>query len=118
MQDTIGELRLQILITLISDKPFVCPYTYYLTPTGYIRTFTLSNDCSSIQHREIQMESYDPLHLSVVLLYILVCAYCKPVYTLLFDVQLRMTIETHVLYDTPYSGFTAKNGWFYKNKVV
>ena len=48
--------------------------------------------------REIQLESYNTRHALVVLWYKLVCVY-KPVYTSLFGVQLRMTIETHATYD-------------------
>ena len=42
--------------------------------------------------------------------------YCKPLYTLLFGVQLCMTIKTHIPYDcihTLNKGFTANDPPFY-----
>ena len=69
---------------------------------------------------KIRVESYDPRHASVVLRYNIVCVYCKPVYTLLFGTQLRLTTKLahHMTaYYTPNDSFTANNGSFYNNKV-
>ena len=40
---------------------------------------------------EIQLESYGPRHVSVVLWYDVVCVYCKSIHTSLFGTQLRLT---------------------------
>ena len=106
MRDKAGELWLQTLIAFLSDKQFVC-CMYKLKTIGYIWTFRLSSDCSTIGHilvwfsfvTDIQLESYDSKHTSVFLWYKLVCVYCKPIYTSLFGAQMCMTIDTHVPYD-------------------
>ena len=71
----IDELWLQTLIAVLSDKPFVHAYLHNLKTTGYIWTFSILNDCSTIGHipcvdrvaREIQLECYGSRHASVVL---------------------------------------------------
>ena len=42
---------------------------------------------------EIRLESYGSRHASVVLWFNIVCVYCKPVHTSIFDAQLRMTTK-------------------------
>ena len=43
-------LWLQTLIAVLSDKPFVRGYMHTVKTTGYIWTFSISNDCSTIRH--------------------------------------------------------------------
>ena len=50
MGGTNDELWLQTLITVLSDKPFVHAYTHKLKTTGYIWTFSILNNCSTIRH--------------------------------------------------------------------
>ena len=50
MQDAIGELWLQTLIAVLSDKPFVGAYMHNLKTTGYIWTLSKLNECSTIRH--------------------------------------------------------------------
>ena len=70
--------------------------------------------------REIRLESYGPRHALVILLYNIVCMFCKPVYvyTSWFSAQLHDN-KTHVPYSTYYTpkeGFTANDALFYMYK--
>ena len=50
MRDTTDELWLQILIAELFNKPFLRAYLHILITTGYIWTFSISNDCATIGH--------------------------------------------------------------------
>ena len=72
--------------------------------------------------QEIQQESYGPTHASVILWYdiVIVCVYCKPVYTSLFGMQLYLTTKLTYLmsaYYIPKDGLNANDASFYKNKL-
>ena len=96
----IGELWLQILITVLLNKPSVCAYMHNFTTTGYIWKFSISNDCSTINTflvqfgvaREIQLGNYSARQTSVILWYKLACVHCKPIHTSLFVELLRQPL--------------------------
>ena len=66
---------------------------------------------------EIRLKHYCPRYPLVILWYKIVCVYCKPVYTLLFRVQLCMMTKIMyfmLAYYTLKDDFTANDALFYK----
>ena len=109
----------------LSDKPLLCiqilrHITWKLQvirgSSAHRMTATLSETffaCFRVP-LEIWLESWSPRQASVVLWFI-VCLYCKPVCTSLIGRQLRLTTKLmHLMtaYYSPYDGFTAANTSF------
>ena len=72
---------------------------------------------------EIQLDSYGPRHVSVILSYDIVCIHCWSIYILLFGTQLHLATKLTYLmsaymYYTLNGGFTADDASFYENKVA
>ena len=117
----------------LSDKPFVHTYITHLTwklqvvprHSTHWTTAQLS-ETFVVWYRdawEIWPESYGPRHALVVFWYNIVCVFCKPIHTLLFSTQLRMTTKlmyTYLMtaYYTPNDSFPANAASSFKNKVV
>ena len=112
----------------LSDKPFGRTYTRNFKTTGYIWTFCISNNCSTIEDVycvvraawEIPLESYGPKQKLPSFSSKKLCAYTAYLYTCItMYVQVCMTMKLMYLmtaYYTPNDGFTANN-ILYKSKV-
>ena len=88
MRDTIGELYgSKHSSQLLSDKPFVRPY---MKSTGYIGTFSIWNDCSTIGDIPCVVYCCKSTHRSFSDIKI-VCVHLKSVYASLLHAQLRVT---------------------------
>ena len=69
-------------------------HSAYQTSALVLKTFPLQIRVAL----EIQLESYGPRHISVILWYNITCVYCKPIHTSLFWCATMHDNKTHVPY--------------------
>ena len=114
-------------LLFFSNKPFVGPYRHNLKTTGYIWTFSTSNDLSTIGNIPCVVQSWKRYSTGELWFQTCIgcsliqkCAYTASLYIHRYLVRNYTTPKLTYLmpaYYTPNNSFTANDASFYKTKV-